>query len=328
MEQSKINYLFLGLITFYLLASFGLGFFLRNQNLSTNLLLVISQLLVFLPVCFYLMITKTSVKKLIRFQKLKVSTILLVILFAVLIIPLITFINTVSMLFSENSVSDLSYEMIGNGFWMNLLLMAIFPAMNEEFVFRGVFYHTYRKKSVLWAMVLSGVLFGLLHLNINQFSYAFVLGIVFALLVEATGSVFASMIAHFIINANSVVLMTFYSAWIQYLNSHPEMKQSLEEVYGYSFDIESMYSTSTSTASLLPALLFYGGVAAATTTLAIGVYIWICKRNHTLPHIKGLLKKSEEKPRDTVNFSVLSVVALVIGIIICLGYMVITEYLL
>ena len=42
-----------------------------------------------------------------------------------------------------------------------------------------------------------------MHLNFNQFSYGFVLGVIFAAVVEASGSIYASMAIHFLINFQS-----------------------------------------------------------------------------------------------------------------------------
>ena len=54
------------------------------------------------------------------------------------------------------------------------------------------------------AALMSGLLFGCFHLNINQALYAFVMGIVFAYMVEATGSLWSSVIAHFAVNTYSI----------------------------------------------------------------------------------------------------------------------------
>ncbi|BBF44377.1 CAAX amino terminal protease family protein [Lachnospiraceae bacterium KM106-2] len=88
---------------------------------------------------------------------------------------------------------------------VGLLVVGLLPAICEEGVYRGIFYHEYRKVSIRKAIVVSGLLFGVLHMNINQFAYAVLLGMVFALVVEVTGSIISSVICHFIINATSVV---------------------------------------------------------------------------------------------------------------------------
>ena len=89
--------------------------------------------------------------------------------------------------------------------------MAFLPTIAEEFVFRGLFYHSYRKNGILGAAILSGVIFGAIHLNINQFCYACVMGMVFALMVEITGSMFSSMLAHFAVNSYSIIMLKLVS---------------------------------------------------------------------------------------------------------------------
>ena len=79
----------------------------------------------------------------------------------------------------------------------------------EEFIFRGIFYGSYRRKNVIRAALMSGLLFGITHLNLNQFAYAFAMGVAFCLLYEASGNIVLSMTAHFAINANTVFLMQF-----------------------------------------------------------------------------------------------------------------------
>ena len=50
-------------------------------------------------------------------------------------------------------------------------------------------------------------MFALAHGNLNQFLYAFAIGLFFAYLVEASGSVYASMLAHMCLNTATVVLV-------------------------------------------------------------------------------------------------------------------------
>ena len=52
-------------------------------------------------------------------------------------------------------------------------------------------------------MATAVLIFGLMHLNFNQFSYGFALGVIFAAVVEASGSIYASMVIHFLINFQS-----------------------------------------------------------------------------------------------------------------------------
>ena len=124
-----------------------------------------------------------------------------------MMIPMVLFINNVSMLFSKNYLEAASQTLLTYPFVVQIILMAVIPALVEEFIFRGLFYGTYRKCGILKGALMSGLVFGLFHLNINQFCYAFVIGVVFAFLVEATGSIWSSVLAHFAINTYSITII-------------------------------------------------------------------------------------------------------------------------
>lgn len=328
-QSKKVNLLFMFLILFYITVIICLSVIkgTLNINYNTSLLLVLSQALVLLPVSLYFIISRTNPFRLIRFKRLKVGTIFQIILFTILIGPLITFINAVSMLFTTNAVSEISQEMIKNSVLLNLLLMAILPAVNEEFVFRGVFYHTYRQYNAVTGAILSGVLFGIMHLNMNQFSYALVLGIIFALLVEATGSIYSSMLAHFVVNASSVILLALFSFLNRYLQSNPQIRQEFEKAYGQSFDMNLFLSAASASSpkSLLPVILLYGIIAVITTTLSIGVFMWICHSNHSTDRVKELFFRGSKGKMDQngekMERSVVSI-PLIIGVLIGILYMI------
>lgn len=120
--------------------------------------------------------------------------------------PLISIINMVSLFFVKNAMSGLMSNMTSFGLLPMLFLMAVLPSVVEEFLCRGVLYEAYAPVSKIGGAVLSGLIFGLLHLNFNQMPYALFIGIIFALMVEATDSLYTSMFMHFIINGINVVL--------------------------------------------------------------------------------------------------------------------------
>ena len=87
-----------------------------------------------------------------------------------------------------------------------LFVMAVMPAFNEEFLCRGILYGAYRQRAKTTGIWLSALAFGLFHLNFNQMLYAVYLGIVLALMVEATGSIYTSMLMHFLLNGFNVTM--------------------------------------------------------------------------------------------------------------------------
>ncbi len=94
-------------------------------------------------------------------------------------------------------------------FVLAVLLYALIPAVVEEFLFRGLIYNGIRSKySEKKAILISALMFMLIHMSINQSIYQFVLGVVLCLIVYFTGSIFYSMVAHFV-NNFLIVLVTY-----------------------------------------------------------------------------------------------------------------------
>ena len=110
-------------------------------------------------------------------------------------------------------------------FLIQVVLVAVLPAICEEFLHRGLLLHGTRQIGVRKAMFISSLLFGLIHFNVNQFFYAFVLGLLMSLVVVISKSIYPSMIIHFTNNAISVYLTYaelhgwFGGDFYNYLNS-------------------------------------------------------------------------------------------------------------
>lgn len=100
-------------------------------------------------------------------------------------------------------ISENTYE---NQNWMVLVIcIGILASAGEELVFRGFIYR--RAKNYFgtgWAVGISAALFGIYHGNMVQFLYAVVMGILFALLYEKTGTLLAPVIAHVAANIFTV----------------------------------------------------------------------------------------------------------------------------
>lgn len=91
-------------------------------------------------------------------------------------------------------------------FLLSMLTVAIMPAIFEEFSHRGMLLSGFNKMGSVKAIVMSGLLFGLMHLNINQFFYAFVVGMLLATVALITRSIWPSVIIHFINNGLNTYL--------------------------------------------------------------------------------------------------------------------------
>lgn len=202
----EVNKIFLITVAAAVTASFFVGAvpFIQENELWN---LLISQLVYATPTFAYLIQQKEPLTKTLRIHKIRPATVLLLIVFAYLITPVLNLLNAVSMLFSKNIISNSLGGIITEyPLWIGIGAIALIPCILEECVYRGVFFNEYRKVNPRLGILLSGLLFGMMHMNLNQFFYAFVMGTIFALLVEATDSLLSSMVVHFVINATSVVL--------------------------------------------------------------------------------------------------------------------------
>ena len=92
-------------------------------------------------------------------------------------------------------------------FLKDVLISAILPGICEEFCHRGMLLNGYKGLGAKKAIILVGVIFGLMHLNIEQFFYASVIGMFLTLLVYLSGSIIPSMIVHFMNNAMGLYLV-------------------------------------------------------------------------------------------------------------------------
>ncbi|MDD6351969.1 MAG: type II CAAX endopeptidase family protein [Lachnospiraceae bacterium] len=82
----------------------------------------------------------------------------------------------------------------------------------EELAFRGLTLGYGRKVFPFWAAnLIQALLFGLVHMNFVQFSYAFALGLVLGWLYQKSGSIWVTILTHMTFNAISTFLSTYLS---------------------------------------------------------------------------------------------------------------------
>ena len=290
-----MNILFLGMVIWVVAASLGLGTFL--SGLPGWMGMLGSELIYLLPVLVYVMAERIPLGEWIPHERPRVSTSLMTILFVILLMPLMTCLNVFTMLFSNNYVAESQAAMEELPLVLQLIFVAVIPAVSEEFMFRGIFLGGYRRQGVLFGAVISGVVFGLFHLNFNQFFYACMLGIAFAVLLEFTGSIFYCMLGHFFINAWSTVLNVVY-----------------ERIVGVSAAAE-LESEIMTREMLVNSFCVYGVLAFFTTCLAVAVLMWIGE--HSGKDLSLMRKGEEEKEFSPVFLA---------GVVICVGFMIFRDW--
>ncbi len=89
---------------------------------------------------------------------------------------------------------------------LNLLAMAVLPALLEELLFRGCILQTLRRYGDRMAVLFTALLFGVTHGGFSQSVFAFLVGLVLGWLVVNTENVWLAVLLHFLNNAISVLL--------------------------------------------------------------------------------------------------------------------------
>ncbi|MDE7179421.1 MAG: CPBP family intramembrane metalloprotease [Lachnospiraceae bacterium] len=261
------------------------------------------------------------------FRRIRISSLLMIVLCTFLIMPLVTVLNTLTMFFTDNAVAAIESDILSVPFPVMFFMIGIFGPFCEEFVFRGIIYGSYAgwsgkgetsaggskagRSGGLWAIMLSALTFGLMHMNFNQAVYAFAIGVFLALLVEAAGSLWASVFCHMLFNSFQVLLM-----------------------YGSRAVLGSAYAEAVSEtageltrAQLQAGLAVYLVIAAIATPIAGCCIAWIVKNEGRQEEMRALFHPAAGKtaqkntPGEAVRREPLLTVPLIVAIVLCLGFM-------
>lgn len=102
-----------------------------------------------------------------------------------------------------------SVESYGNNIGtivLMLIVFAVLPAVCEEFAFRGIVMGSLRKYGDKIAIVISALLFALLHQSLSAVIFAFCSGMILGLVRKSAGSLIPSIIVHFLNNGLGVIM--------------------------------------------------------------------------------------------------------------------------
>ena len=118
---------------------------------------------------------------------------------------------------SITAIQESQYEMIRDFLTRDGVLMfalfavAVVPGVCEEVLFRGYVMRAFEKSwGILTAIVVSGFVFGLFHLQITNLLPLATLGMVLGIMTWLSGSIWPAVAAHFLNNAMAVLAASWY----------------------------------------------------------------------------------------------------------------------
>lgn len=298
MNSKKANWAFLITIIGYIALSYGIVFlfpWLADSLFWSNFL---CEIVVILPILIFMLVSKEKPLAFLEFHRIKPGSVLMIVLFTFLSMPLVMLLNLFSQFWVDNEVTLMieSMNVARMPFGLLYLSIAIIAPIFEETACRGAFYRSYRKSgSAFKAMILSAIIFALVHMNFNQAAYAFAIGILAVLLVEATGSLWSSILYHGLINGSQVVLM--YST----LKTDPDVYSESAALITNDF--------------LIFALGIYLILTAVTLPLAWAVLVWLSEHEGRRGVLSGIWNGRKEKKDKMIT------VPYVLALILCISIM-------
>ena len=111
---------------------------------------------------------------------------------------------------SENQAAQITSLFMNDksymGLFFNLIIIALLPAIGEEFLFRGVIQRLFKEmgSSIHVSIILTAILFSALHMQFFGFFPRFALGVLLGYMMYWSGSLRLPILAHFINNAMAV----------------------------------------------------------------------------------------------------------------------------
>ncbi len=118
-------------------------------------------------------------------------------------------INAASIWFKDliENYSEFMEDFVGKQTVSLVLYTVLFAPLAEELVFRAVTFNHLRRALPFWlANIIQAALFGIMHMNIVQGTYAFLLGLVLGIVYKKYNSLYANTALHMFINLSGFMI--------------------------------------------------------------------------------------------------------------------------
>ena len=208
--QSKLTIRAVNLIYFIVMVLFiTIGNFVQAKGFNSGILIT-EFVLIALPPFVYIAAKKGNLKKELRLNRLRLLDGVLIVFAFLFSYPVAVFLNLIGnlfiSLFGPLMETPVPTPENFNEFFILVMIVAGSAGLCEEVLFRGLVMRGCQRLGKWPAIIFTAVLFGGMHLNIQNFFGPMFLGILLGYVVYTTDSIFAGMLGHFTNNAFSVAL--------------------------------------------------------------------------------------------------------------------------
>ena len=125
--------------------------------------------------------------------------------------------------FSTEETIDISRILLSSTLFERILVMGIMAPIFEELIFRKILIDRTIQYGQVLSILLSGIMFGLFHGNFQQFFFATLIGMLFALVYIRTGRIRYTIFLHMCVNlSTSIITATLVTKVSPYLEKGSE----------------------------------------------------------------------------------------------------------
>ena len=218
----------------FLISSFAGGYIILKFGFVGY---AVTQLIIFLVPVLYAWYMKADFKNVFSLEKPGVKEMVGVLFFVsgsyivntLLVSGLYNILPSIS---TDNE--SLSQIVGGGGFIPSLFVIGIMPAIAEEAAFRGFLYGTLKNKKIpiFATCVITALVFAAYHMNLLQFIYVTVMGLIMSYMIYNSKSIFVTAFFHLINNSFSVFL-EYNKDFVQKVPFFAQDRFELKDVFIY-----------------------------------------------------------------------------------------------
>lgn len=212
-----------------------LGAFFQSQGFGSGML--ITQIALFLfPSLIAIKFSNQNFKNTLRLNKVSFQNLILSALIMLFSLPFVFLVNFIYLFIIQYNLDtpalpDIPIAQNNPELFLLIAIIGILPAISEEVLFRGYILKNFEPLGAKNAIILSTILFSLMHIRFIRFPATFILGLIITFAVYKTNSLYTGIFMHFINNTFATImlfLLTKMSNFSSQLEAEPSATSTLE----------------------------------------------------------------------------------------------------
>lgn len=201
-----LNFLIVSFIQVFFLAYTKNNISLFQKNIFS--LTILGDILTLVLIAIILLPSNEGLLKRIKIKKINLKEYLYIIALSIGVSIILLFLSGILTKIIPSYGEVVNQLNVASKSALQLVIAIILIPICEEIIFRGIIFGYLRKNfNIIVAILVQALIFGIMHLNLVQGIYTFILGIVLALIYMYSDSILGNITVHIIFNLLGVLIM-------------------------------------------------------------------------------------------------------------------------